>query len=136
MFGSVTLIWLFCIFCQWFMAKYKISTSGLKYWTKDTVYQIKIKSNNIKVIFPASGGRAEMVVCGFFQSRGFLLILYRERQTLKTNKVLVKPPFNKSERVTDWSDLMISCFTSYIPFTLDVFVIYVHNVCNSTLPLF
>ena len=77
-----------------------------------------------------------MIVCGFFQSRGFLLILYRERQILKTNKVLVKPSFNKSERVTDWSDLMISCFTSYIPFTLNVYVRKVHNICNSTLPLF
>ena len=63
-----------------------------------------------------------MIVRGFFQSRGFLLILYRERQILKTNKVLVKPSFNKSERVTDWSDLMISCFTSYIPFILNVYV--------------
>ena len=63
-----------------------------------------------------------MIVRGFFQSRGFLLILYRERQILKTNKVLVKSSFNKSEKVTDWSDLMISCFTSYIPFTLNVYV--------------
>ena len=63
-----------------------------------------------------------MIVRGFFQSIDFLLILYRERQILKTNKVLVKPSFNKSERVTDWSDLMISCFTSYIPFTLNVYV--------------
>ena len=30
--------------------------------------------------------------------------------------------FNKSEWVTDWSDLMISCFTSYITFTLNVYV--------------
>ena len=63
-----------------------------------------------------------MIVRGVFQSRGFLLILYRERKILKTNKVLVKPSFNKSERVTDSSDLMISCFTSYIPFTLNVYV--------------
>ena len=74
MFGSVTLIWLFCIFCQWFMAKYMIFTSSFKYWTDDTVYQLKIKSKNIKAIFPASGGRAKMIVCGVFQSRGFLLI--------------------------------------------------------------
>ena len=65
---------------------------------------MKIKSNNIKVICPASDDRTEMIVRGFIQSRGFLLILYRERQILKTNKVLVKPSFNKSERVTDWSD--------------------------------
>ena len=65
---------------------------------------MKIKSNNIEVIFPASDDRTEMIVRGFFQSRGFLLILYRDRQILKTNKVLVKPSFNKSERVTDWSD--------------------------------
>ena len=63
-----------------------------------------------------------MIVRGVFQSRGFLLILYRERQILKTTKAPVKPFFNKSERVTDWSDLMISCFTSYIPFTLNVYV--------------
>ena len=63
-----------------------------------------------------------MIVRGVFQSRGFLLILFRERQILKTTKVLVKPLFNKGERATDWSDLMISCFTSYIPFTLNVYV--------------
>ena len=63
-----------------------------------------------------------MIVRVFFQSRGFLLILYRERHILKTNKVLVKPSFNKSERVTYWSDLIISCFTSYISFTLNVYV--------------
>ena len=63
-----------------------------------------------------------MIVRGVFQSSSFLLILYRERQILKATKVLVKPFFNKSERVTDWSDLMISCFTSYIPFTLNVYV--------------
>ena len=42
-----------------------------------------------------------------------------QKTNLKTNKVLVKHSFNKSEWVTDWSDLMISCFTSYIPFTLN-----------------
>ena len=63
-----------------------------------------------------------MIVRGVFQSRGFLLIFYRERQILKTTKVLVKPLFSKSERITDWSDLMISCFTSYISFTLNVYV--------------
>ena len=81
------------------MSKYLIFTSLFKYWTEDTVYQLKIKNKNIKAIFPASDGRAEMVVRGVFQSRGFLLILYRERKILKTNKVLVKPSFNKSERV-------------------------------------
>ena len=118
------------------MAIYMIFTSGFKYWTEDTVYQLKIKSKNIKAIFPASGGRAEIIVLGVFQCRDFLLILYRKRQILKTNKVLVKPSFNKSEWATDWSDLMISCFTSYIPFTLNVYVRLVHNICNSTLPLF
>ena len=77
-----------------------------------------------------------MIVRSAFQSRGFLLILYRERQNLKTNKVLVKPSFNMSEWVTDWSDLMISCFTSYIPFTLNVYVGQAYNICNSKLPLF
>ena len=75
------------------MAKYMIFTSWFKYWTEDILYQLKIKSKNIKAIFPASGGRAEMIVRGVFQSRGFLLILYRERQILKTTKVLVKPFF-------------------------------------------
>ena len=50
------------------------------------VYQLKIKSKNIKSIFPASGGRTEMIVHRAFQSRGFLLILYRERQILKLIK--------------------------------------------------
>ena len=52
-----------------------------------------------------------------------LSVDFIQRKTnLKTNEVLVKPSLNKSERVTDWSDLMISCFTSYIPFTLNVYV--------------
>ena len=46
----------------------------------------------------------------------------QSKTNLRSNKVLVKPSFNKSECVTDWSDLMISCFTSYIPFTLNVYV--------------
>ena len=46
----------------------------IKYWTEDTVYQLKIKSKNIKAIFSASGGRTEMIVRGAFQSRDFLLI--------------------------------------------------------------
>ena len=49
-------------------------------------HQLKIKSKNIKAIFPASGGRTEMIVLGVYQSRGFLLILYRERQILKLIK--------------------------------------------------
>ena len=72
-----------CNFCQWFMAIYMILTSSFKYWTEDTVYQLKIKSKNIKAIFPASGGRTEMIVRSAFQSSGFLFILYRERQILK-----------------------------------------------------
>ena len=121
-----------CIFCQWFMAMYMIFTSSFKYWTEDTIYQLKIKRKYIKAIFSASGGRTEMIVRSTFQSSGFLFILYRERQNLKTNKDLVKPSFYKSEWVTNWSDLMISCFTSYIPFTLNVYVRQVHNICNST----
>ena len=68
------------------MAVCMIFTSRFKYLTEDTVHQLKIKSKNIKALFPASGGRAEMIVCGAFQSRGFLLILYRERQILKLMK--------------------------------------------------
>ena len=61
-----------------------------------------------------------MIVRGAFQG---LSVDFIQRQTnLKTNKVLVKHSYEKSECVTDWSDLMISCFTSYIPFTLNVYV--------------
>ena len=73
MFGSVIMIWLFAFFCQWFIiiAIYMIFTSLFKYWTEDTVYELKIKSKNIKAIFPASGSRAEMIVLVVFQSRDF-----------------------------------------------------------------
>ena len=57
-----------------------------------------------------------MIVPGAFQ--GLSIDFIQSNTNLKTNKVLVKPSVNKSEWVTDWSDLMISCFTSYIPFTL------------------
>ena len=67
-----------CNFCQWFMAINMIFTSSFQYWTEDTVYQLKIKSKNIKAIFPASGCREEMIVLGVFESRGFLLI-YTEK---------------------------------------------------------
>ena len=72
-----------CNFYQWFMAIYMIFTSWFKYWTEDTV------SKNIKGIFPASGGRTEMIVLGVFQSRDF----QRRKTNLKTNKVVVKPFF-------------------------------------------
>ena len=75
-----------CMFCQWFMAINMIFTSRFNYWTEDAVYQLKSKSKNIKAIFPASGGRAKMIVRDAFKSRGFLLILYRERQILKLIK--------------------------------------------------
>ena len=61
-----------------------------------------------------------MIVPGAFQ--GLSVDFIQRKTNLKTNKDLVKPSFNKSEWVTDWSDLMISCFTSYIPFTLNVYV--------------
>ena len=54
--------------------------------------------------------------------QGLSVVFIQRKTNLKTNKVLVKPSFNTSEWVTDWSDLMISCFTSYIPFTLNVYV--------------
>ena len=54
--------------------------------------------------------------------QGLSVDFIQRKTNLKTNKVLVKPSFNKREWVTDWSDLMISCFTSYIPFTLNVYV--------------
>ena len=44
--------------------------------------------------------------------QGLSVDFMQRKPNLKTNKVLVKPSFNKSEWVTDWSDLMISCFTS------------------------
>ena len=54
--------------------------------------------------------------------QGLSLDFIQRKTNLKTNEVLVKPSFNKSEWVTDWLDLMISCFTSYMPFTLNVYV--------------
>ena len=54
--------------------------------------------------------------------QGLSVDFIQRKTNLKTNKVLVKPSFNKSEWVTDWSYLMISCFTSYIPFTLNEYV--------------
>ena len=75
-----------CIFLSMVHGNYMIFTSQFKYWTEDTVYQLKIKSRNTKAIFPASGGRSEMIGPGVFQSRSFLLILYRERQILNLRK--------------------------------------------------
>ena len=57
----------------------------------------------------------------YLPEQGLSVDFIQRKTNLKTNKVLVKPSFNKSEWVTDWSDL-ISCFTSYIPFTLNVCV--------------
>ena len=57
--------------------------------------------------------------------QGLSVDFIQRKTNLKTNKVLVKPSFNKSQWVKDWSDLMISCFISYpfkLPFTLDVYV--------------
>ena len=54
--------------------------------------------------------------------RGLSVDFIQRKTNLKTNRVLVKPSFNKGEWVTDRSDLMISCFTNYIPFTLNVYV--------------
>ena len=112
------------------MVLYMIFTSWFKYWTEDTLYQLKIKSKNIKAICPASGGRAEMII--WWQGRddsapclpeqGLSVDFIHRKTNLKTNKVLIKPSFNKGEWVTNWSDLMINCFTNYIPFTLNVYV--------------
>ena len=57
-----------------------------------------------------------------FPEQGLSVDFIQRKTNLKTHKVLIKPSFNKSEWGTDWSDLMISCFTSYIPFTLNVYV--------------
>ena len=54
--------------------------------------------------------------------QGLSVDFIQRKTNLKTNKVLVKPSFNKREWLTDCLDLMISCFTSYIPFTLNVYV--------------
>ena len=54
--------------------------------------------------------------------QGLSVDFIQRKTNLKSYKVLVKPSFKKSEWVTDWSDLEISCFTSYIPFTLHVYV--------------
>ena len=61
-----------------------------------------------------------MIVRGAFQ--GLSVDFIQRKTNLKTNQVLVKPSFNKSEWLTDRSDWMISCFTSHIPFTLNVYV--------------
>ena len=54
-----------------------------------------------------------MIVRGAFQG---LSVDFIQRQTnLKTNKVLVKHSYEKSECVTDWSDLMISCLQVIYP---------------------
>ena len=45
--------------------------------------------------------------------QGLSVDFIQRKTNLKTNKVLVKPSFNKSQWVKDWSDLMISCFISY-----------------------
>ena len=58
----------------------------------------------------------------YLPKQGLPVDFIQRKTNLKTNKVLFKPSFNKSEWVTGWSDLMISCFTSYIPFTLNVYV--------------
>ena len=117
MFGSVTLIWLFAFLSMvhgnihiYFM---------IKYWTEDTLYQLKLQVN-LKAIFLASGGRDDSARC---LPEQVLSVDFIQRKTnLKTNKVLVKPSFNQSEWVTYRSDLMISLFSSYIPFTLNVYV--------------
>ena len=44
-------------------------------------------------------------------SAGLSVDFIQRKINLKTNKVLVKPSFNKSEWVTDWSHLMISCLS-------------------------
>ena len=53
-----------------------------------------------------------MIVRGAFQSMGLSVDFIQRKLNLKTNKVLVKPSYNKNEWVTDWSNLIISCFTS------------------------
>ena len=54
--------------------------------------------------------------------QGLSVDFIQRKTNLKANKVLVKPSFNQSEWVTYWSYLMISCFSSYILFTLNVYV--------------
>ena len=52
-----------------------------------------------------------------------LSVDFTQRSTdLKTSKVLVKPSFNKSKWVTDWTNLIFSCFTSYLPLALNAYV--------------
>ena len=77
---------------------------------------------NSKAIFPASGGRAERIVLDVFQSRGFLLNLPREGPILKLVKFWLSLRFTRANGLTDWSNLIIICFTSYIPFTLNAYV--------------
>ena len=66
----------------------------------------------------------ETLACytGYLSEQGFSVEFTQRRTNLKTCKVLDKPSFYKSKCVTDWSNLMIICFTSYIPFTLNAYV--------------
>ena len=72
MFGSFTLIWLVAFFLS--MVHGNIHDIYFLIQILDRRYRISIKSKNVKAIFPASGGRAEMIVRHAFQSRGFQLI--------------------------------------------------------------
>ena len=85
-----------CMFCQWFMAIHMILTSCFKYWTEDTVYQLKLKvkiSRNISCIWWQ--GRDDSARC--LPEQGLSVDFIQRKTNLKTNKVLVKPSFNKSE---------------------------------------
>ena len=55
-------------------------------------------------------GRGDSALC--LPEQGLSVDFIQRKPNLEINKVLVKPSFNKSEWVTDWSYLMISCFTS------------------------
>ena len=66
----------------------------------------------------------------YLPEQGLSVHFIQSKTNIKSNKVLVKPSFNKSEWVTDWSNLMISCFTSHIPFTLNKAITYVTAHCH------
>ena len=87
MFGYVTLIWLFA-FLSMVHGNIHDIYFMIKYWTEYTVYQLKIKSKNIKAIFPASGGRDDSARC--LPEQGLSVDFIQRKTNLKTNKVLVK----------------------------------------------
>ena len=58
-------------------------------------------------------GRDDSALC--LPEHGLSVDFIQRKTNLKTNKVLVKPSFNKGEWITDWSDLMITVLQVIYP---------------------